>query len=69
MSVESFRDQHTPVCDGQDGECGARLPGEMSFKEAVTAMHQAGWTVRINEKTKKYVHLCPECMEAEKLEP
>ena len=68
MSVESFGEQRTPVCDGWDGECPARLAGELRFEEAVAAMRRAGWTVRKSAKTKKWVHMCPECTEAEKRE-
>ena len=39
MSIEHFRNQHTPTCD----TCGRELRAEFSFQAALTAMRAAGW--------------------------
>jgi len=39
MSIERFCDTYTPTCD----YCGAELPDEFDFYDAVDAKKQAGW--------------------------
>lgn len=39
MSIESYDGIHTPTCD----YCGAELPAEFDFYDAVDAKKQAGW--------------------------
>jgi hypothetical protein len=68
VSVEPFRGMHTPVCDGRGGECEARLPGEMSFADAVASMQRARWRSQRSDKNGEYINICPECQKEEKRE-
>ena len=43
MSVERYYRQYTPICD----YCGARLPGEGSWADAVRAKRESGWESRM----------------------
>ena len=40
--IERFHNNYTPVCD----YCEKRLPGELSFRDALRAMWDAGWESR-----------------------
>ncbi len=59
MSIDKTYEGHarlfTPVCD----ICGAELPAEYDFSDAVAAKKAAGW------KSKKiddaWIDVCPEC--------
>lgn len=65
MSIEKFRGMFTPICDGQDGECGAELVAEYSHADAVVAMVLAGWKSVKLEKG-GYLNLCPTCRKDER---
>lgn len=64
MSIEPFGGQHTPVCDG----CEVRLPGEMSWGDAVAAMQRERWRAQRSSIDGTYINLCPECQKEEKRE-
>lgn len=55
MSIERFYDQFTPVCDC----CEARLPGELSFYDAVRAKKDAGWISR--KVDGEWEDVCTDC--------
>lgn len=56
--IESNGQTYTPTCDG----CGAELPEEWEFMDAVDAMKTAGWRqVPPSGAVKDWYHLCPAC--------
>jgi len=60
MSIEHYYRQYTVVCDC----CGARLPGEENFYDAVRAKREAGWESRkVNEE---WEDICADCEFEEK---
>lgn len=60
MSIERYYSNYTAVCD----RCEARLPGALSFMDAVHAKRQAGWESR---KIKgEWEDLCTDCLFEEK---
>lgn len=57
--IERTGTTYTPTCDG----CGAELPEEWDFMDAVSAMKAAGWRqVRPSEVVNYWYHFCPACM-------
>lgn len=56
--VERTGQTYTPTCDA----CGAELPEEWEFQDAVDAMKVAGWRlVPPNEAFNYWSHYCPAC--------
>lgn len=52
---------YTPICDG----CGAELPEEWEFDDALNAMRAAGWRPIPPELAHDYWgHYCPACAAA-----
>lgn len=60
MSIERYYGQYTPVCDC----CGERLPGELSFSDAVRAKREAGWESR--KVNGEWEDICTDCQFEEK---
>lgn len=60
MSIERHYSYFTAVCD----YCGERLPGEMSFQDAVRAKRAAGWESR--KTNDEWVDICGDCQFDEK---
>ncbi len=60
MSIERYYRQYTPICDC----CGARLPGEGSWADALRAMRGAGWESRKSKG--KWKNICTDCQFEEK---
>ena len=58
--IERFYPYFTPECD----YCGKRLPGEMSFRDALRAMWDAGWESRGRDGERLCV--CNDCLFEEK---
>lgn len=56
MSIERYGDEYIPTCDG----CGAELPPEYMFTEAVEAKKQAGWLTK-KDSDGDWWDICPSC--------
>lgn len=56
MSIERFADTYTPTCD----MCGAELPEEFSFEDAVESKKLHGWR-SVCDLTSAWWDLCPDC--------
>lgn len=56
MSIERYYGKYIPSCD----VCGAELPSEEDFYDAVDAKKQAGW---ISIRDGVWLDVCPECQE------
>jgi len=57
-TYNEYNDTFTPVCDG----CGAELPEEWEFLDAVNAMKANGWRMEPPaEIFDSWTHLCPAC--------
>lgn len=59
MSIERFGNIYTPTCD----RCGAELPGEFDFYDAVNAKKREGWKSR--KTNGEWEDICPDCQESE----
>ena len=52
---------YIPICDG----CGAELPEEWDFYDAVNAMKAQGWRIEPPSETDgDWCHYCPACAAA-----
>ena len=60
MSVEYHFGFYTVVCAG----CGARTPGEMTFRDAAQSKKLHRWKSRKIEG--EWMDFCPECLEKER---
>jgi len=58
MSIEQFGGIYTPTCD----VCGAELPPEDDFYDAVQAKKDAGWKAKIIDG--QWEDWCDECQRA-----
>lgn len=58
--IDRFFGNYTPACDC----CEKRLPGELSFQEAVRAIRAAGWESR--KVGDEWEHVCTDCLFEEK---
>lgn len=56
MSIDCFAGGYTPSCD----MCGAELPEEFSFEDAVSSKKAHGWK-SIRDVSGEWWDLCPEC--------
>jgi hypothetical protein len=57
------RYEYFATCDG----CGAELPAEYDYLDAVGAMKRAGWQfVRPDGISPEWYHFCPACKERRK---
>jgi len=54
--IRIYRKMFTPVCDG----CGAELPYEDSYAQAVAAMRAAGW-ISARRRDRNWEDLCTFC--------
>lgn len=59
MSIERQRGICVPTCD----RCGAELPGEFDFYDAVSAKKDAGWKSR--KVNGEWEDICDECLRQE----
>lgn len=56
--IERNGETYTPICDC----CGAELPEEYDFQDAVDAMKSKGWRILPPSRTFDYwSHYCPAC--------
>ena len=60
MSIERHYPYYAAVCDC----CEKRLPGELSFRDAVRAMCAAGWERRRDDED--WEDVCTDCLFEEK---
>lgn len=60
MGIERFYNNFTPECD----YCGKRLAGELSFRNALIAMRDAGWESR--KEDGEWICVCNDCLFEEK---
>lgn len=58
--IERYYSQYTPVCD----YCERRLPGQLSRRDAVLAVLEAGWELRRDGEYQGCV--CSDCLFQEK---
>ena len=58
MSIEKYGNIYTPTCD----ICGAEMPGEFIYNDAVAAKKRAGWHSRKDERG-EWQDWCKECWE------
>lgn len=58
--IERYYSQYTVTCD----YCGKRLPGELSFRDAMRAIRNAGWDNR--KDGGDWVCVCNDCLFEEK---
>lgn len=58
--IERFFNNFTPVCD----YCEKRPPGEMSFRDALRALRDAGWENR--KSGGDWICVCNDCLFEEK---
>lgn len=58
--IERYYGNYTPVCD----YCEKRLPGELSWRDAIRAKHEAGWESR--KSGGEWVDVCNDCLFEEK---
>ena len=56
MAIERFADAYTSTCD----MCGAELPEEFSFEDAVDSKKQNGWR-SVRDTGGDWWDLCPDC--------
>ncbi len=58
--IERYYGQYTPTCD----YCDKRLPGQLSNRDALRAIQEAGWEVR---REGEYLGcVCTDCLFEEK---
>lgn len=58
--IERYYSQYTPTCD----YCDKRLPGELSFRDAMRAIREAGWESR--KDGDYWGCICNDCLFEEK---
>lgn len=59
MSIETSKNKRTPTCD----ICGAELPVEDDFYDAIDAKNKAGW--KSQKIGGEWCDICTDCQEAE----
>lgn len=59
MSIERYGEEYVPTCDW----CGAELPTEYMFTEAVESKCRHGWR-SVKDIDAGWLDLCPGCWQA-----